>query len=614
MTPALHVVKAGSSTLAHPGVFAEVAARAARGARILLVAGGARGIAEHYEAMGRPMPMLRLRNGDEVRHCSPEEMQHVVDAYERVTLPRVETRLTELGLGVFATTAARGGLVRGKRNRPLRVVRDGRDRLVRDHRAGSVTSIERERLRALLGVYDVVCLSPPVRDADDEGWLNVDADVLAAELSNALAADHLRLVTSTPGLLEDSGDDRTTVRDAFAGEPLPCARGRMRQKVRAAQIALAGSADVAITGPDTLDRAAGYTRFWRAREPAADVTLLSRAVQIPSVSYDERELALFLVDWCERRGIDAGIDPAGNFVARRGEGMHRLLMLGHLDTVPFHWPASWTGNRISGRGSVDAKGSLVAFVETLAEADVPAGVELRVVGAVEEEVSSSKGAYYVRDHYPADAVIVGEPSGHDALTLGYHGLLKLRLSASVASGHSAASDAVSAADVVIRGLADVREAVLKEAHAALSAVVDVRLGAEPGAEHASAVINFRVPPGVEVDALVEVAQERRGACALDVLRATPGVQFSRATQLARAFTRAFARVGLRPRFVVKKGTSDMNTLATSWRDVPMVAYGPGDSTLDHTDIEHLDADAFRCARRVLSSAVASWIVLRGASS
>ena len=39
-------------------------------------------------------------------------------------------------------------------------------------------------------------------------------------------------------------------------------------------------------------------------------------------------------------------------------------------------------------------------------------------------------------------------------------------------------------------------------------------------------------------------------------------------------------------FVVKTGTSDMNVVAPVW-GCPIVAYGPGDSSLDHTPNEHL---------------------------
>ncbi|WAP55139.1 M20/M25/M40 family metallo-hydrolase [Streptomyces sp. S465] len=626
----LYVIKVGSSTLLHPQVFDEIAAVRRRGARVLLVAGGAEGIERHYRSIGRAMPELTLRNGDTVRYCPPAEMPHIVAAYQQVTLPMVEAGLTALGLAVFTAVAAHGGLVTGVVNRPLRVMADGRSKVIRDHRAGTAEGVDTERLTALLDAYDVVCLSPPVRDTAGGSELNVDADVLAATLANALGADHLRLVTGTAGILTDPADPGSTLRDAFPGTAAQYAGGRMKQKVRAAELGLQGTADVAVTGPHTMADPDGWTRFWAAEEPAADLALLSRTVQIPSTSYDEHELVDYLVHWCRQRELRAWRDEAGNLVAERGTGPRTLLLLGHLDTVPFTWPVRWesgaaddagtddtsTGDAVlHGRGSVDAKASMAAFLDVLADATVPEGWRLRVVGAVEEEVSSSKGAFHVRDHYPADAVVVGEPSGSAALTLGYFGLFKLRVTATVRSGHSAGFQARSAPDHLIESLEAIRAAVLKEADDALSAVIDVSCSADAGSQSATAILNFRVPPAADLDALRARALDAAGEdVRIEFLRATPGFTGPRSTPLARAFSRGFGRSGIRPRFLLKKGTSDMNTLATTWRGVPMVAYGPGDSALDHTEHEHIDAAEYRRARTVLHEAVTGFFALSGAGA
>ncbi|MFJ7153158.1 M20/M25/M40 family metallo-hydrolase [Streptomyces sp. NPDC100445] len=612
MTRPLYVVKAGSATLDRGTVLKEIADLVARGARVLLIAGGATGIERHYTAIGRPMPRLRLANGDEVRYCPPEEMAHLVDAYERVTLPAVEQGLRQLGLDAFTAVASRGRLVTGRANRPLKVrTAEGRSVVVRDHRAGLPTEADTARLTALLEAYDVVCLSPPVADAAGGAPLNVDADVLAAVLALALDADHLRLVTGTAGLLTDPADPASTLSDAYPGDAARYAGGRMRQKVRAAEIALeGGSADVAITGPHVMGDLAGWTRFWRTRQPTADLTLLTRVVGVPSVSGDEGELAAYLAEWCRERGMEAHVDAVGNLVAARGRGPRRLLLLGHLDTVPHRWPAAWRGQELWGRGSVDAKASLAAFLEVLAHADIPEDGRLVVVGAVEEEISSSKGAFHARDHYPADAVVIGEPSGAHKLTLGYFGLFKLRVTAAVTTGHSAGMDAVSAPDRLIDALAAIRADVLAAAPDALSAVIEV--GSETGRQRSrgTGVLNFRVPPGADLDALRAAALAHTGDdVTVEVLRATPGYAGGRSGPLVKVFTRAFADAGIRPRFVVKKGTSDMNTLATTWHDVPMVAYGPGDSALDHTDEERIGAMEYRTARSLLADAVNRWFSL-----
>jgi LysW-gamma-L-lysine carboxypeptidase len=51
-------------------------------------------------------------------------------------------------------------------------------------------------------------------------------------------------------------------------------------------------------------------------------------------------------------------------------------------------------------------------------------------------------------------------------------------------------------------------------------------------------------------------------------------------------------------FVLKSGTSDMNVVAPVWK-CPIVAYGPGDSALDHTPNEHLPLEDYWRAVNVI---------------
>jgi len=73
-----------------------------------------------------------------------------------------------------------------------------------------------------------------------------------------------------------------------------------------------------------------------------------------------------------------------------------------------------------------------------------------------------------------------------------------------------------------------------------------------------------------------------------------GVRADRRSPLVRAFLAAIRGVGgprTAPKFGVRTGTCDMNIVWPVWR-CPIVAYGPGDSTLDHTPHEHLDLNEY----------------------
>jgi LysW-gamma-L-lysine carboxypeptidase len=71
------------------------------------------------------------------------------------------------------------------------------------------------------------------------------------------------------------------------------------------------------------------------------------------------------------------------------------------------------------------------------------------------------------------------------------------------------------------------------------------------------------------------------------------------TSLSRAFRFAIREAGGKPAFKVKTGTSDMNVVGPVW-DCPIVAYGPGDSDLDHTPNEHIELQEYGQAIAVLT--------------
>ena len=72
----------------------------------------------------------------------------------------------------------------------------------------------------------------------------------------------------------------------------------------------------------------------------------------------------------------------------------------------------------------------------------------------------------------------------------------------------------------------------------------------------------------------------------------------RNTALVRSFLGSIRSAGGQPRFVVKTGTADLNIVAPIWQ-CPAVAYGPGDSDLDHTPDEHIVLEEYQKAVIVL---------------
>src|SRR5437660_6527450 len=174
------------------------------------------------------------------------------------------------------------------------------------------------------------------------------------------------------------------------------------------------------------------------------IELLEEMLSIPSPSTQERQLGQWLISRLRSMGFAARRDEAGNVVAFWGSGPREVLLLGHIDTVPGFIPVRREGDRLFGRGAVDAKGPLAAAITAVARQAAGAAYRFTVIGAVEEE-GSSRGARHLKTRRAPDQLIILEPSGWDAVTLGYKGSLRLRYRLSVPMGHGSGPNA-SAAD------------------------------------------------------------------------------------------------------------------------------------------------------------------------
>lgn len=339
-----------------------------------------------------------------------------------------------------------------------------------------------------------------------------------------------------------------------------------------------------------------------------DVALVGGLVAIPSVSRNEADAVEWLVARMAERGFRASVDAAGNAVGEIGDGPVHVVLLGHIDTVPGDIPVRIEAGELVGRGAVDAKGPLAAFVA--AASLPPAGVRITVVGAVEEESPTSKGARY-RATLPApDWCVIGEPSGWDGVTVGYKGRLVLELSLEREARHGAAPGPTCAEEALALWARIVAAAEARTPGATGFEHLDCRLeGIQARAgdglvERADLRVGYRIPPGIAVDDLesevrhLAEAHDGDADVILTPVAAEEPARTPRSTALARAFAGAIATAGAKAAFRVKSGTSDMNVLLPAW-GCPMVAYGPGDARYDHTPIERLGLEDYGRAIGVL---------------
>ena len=344
-----------------------------------------------------------------------------------------------------------------------------------------------------------------------------------------------------------------------------------------------------------------------------EVGFLKDMVAIPSPSGDEDAMGEFLVKSMTELGFRARRDEVGNAVGEVGDPAadRAIVLLGHMDTVPGDIPIREEGSLLYGRGSVDAKGPLATFI--LAASRIAGELEdvrIRVIGAVEEE-SFGRGALHLAETMEApDFTVIGEPSHWDGITLGYKGRLCVDYRRSQPGSHSA-SEAQGPAEKAIAfwnqlmTYAEQRNGGESGRFSTLDpALNEFRTFSDGLDDGVEMHIVMRIPLGVDAQELKASMESWSNGAELSFSPLDEPFRAEKNTPLVRALLRAIRAEGGRPRFKLKTGTSDMNVVGPAW-GCPMVAYGPGDASLDHTPNEHIDVREYRRAIKVLARALSS---------
>ena len=286
-----------------------------------------------------------------------------------------------------------------------------------------------------------------------------------------------------------------------------------------------------------------------------------------------------------------------------GRGSREIVLLGHIDTVPGRIPVRREGDILHGRGSVDAKGPLACFVAAVSRLPKPLDYRVVVVGAVEEEAASSKGARYVIPYYQPEYCIIGEPSRWQSVTLGYKGRLLIDYALRCDMSHSA-GQLPSAPEVAVAFWQHLVEyaaryntarPIFETLDPSLRAIQSASDGMQ---ETVTQRIGLRLPLGYDIEALKTEMRQQAGAAEVRFYGQEVAHKSDKRNRLVKAFLKAIRTGGGHPAFKVKTGTSDMNVVAPHWQ-CPVVAYGPGDSAFDHTPQEQISLREYGQAIDVL---------------
>ncbi len=236
------VVKIGGAAgIDYTPLCANIAELHAAGERIVLVHGGSDGANQLGMRLDHPPRFVSAPSGHVSRYTDRQTLEIFMMATALLNRQLVE-QLAGLGLPALGLSGLDGGLLRGRRKDTIRIVEDGRQRILRDDWTGTAHTVNTPLLTTLLDAGYLPVIAPLAVSAHGEA-LNIDADRGAALLAGALGAAALVLLTNVPGLLRDVYDPTALITHIPAAELeqfQPLAHGRMKKKLLGAAEAIQG--------------------------------------------------------------------------------------------------------------------------------------------------------------------------------------------------------------------------------------------------------------------------------------------------------------------------------------------------------------------------------------
>lgn len=350
---------------------------------------------------------------------------------------------------------------------------------------------------------------------------------------------------------------------------------------------------------------------------SADVVALTREIcDIESVSGNERALADAVETWIRDTPHLTVFRDGDALIAQTNLGRaHRVLVAGHLDTVPVNnnlpVTVSEDGTELWGRGTVDMKGGVAVMVRLMRDLVDPVHDITWVFYDHEEVAADLNGLGRLARVRPellaADFAILGEPT-NAIIEGGCNGTMRVRITTTGVRAHSARAwmgvNAIhGAADVLNRLNAYEPETVTVDG-------LDYREGINAVAIHGGIAgnvipdecavdINFRFAPSrSEADAR-EYLQNMFDGYTLEVTDSAAGARPGADSELAQDFITSVGGT-----IAPKYGWTDVARFTAL--GIPAVNYGPGDPALAHADNEHVPvADLHACER-----GLRSWLTAR----
>ncbi|MBI9043270.1 MAG: [LysW]-aminoadipate kinase [Anaerolineaceae bacterium] len=222
---------------------------------MILVHGGSSEATKLGTQLGHPPRFVTSPSGYTSRYTDLQTMEIFNMAVNGKVNSILVQNLQKLEINAIGLSGVDGRLMVARRKSAIRIIEDGKRKILRDDYTGKIEEINTSLLFTLLEQGYIPVVSPIAISMDGEA-LNVDGDRAAAMIAHHLQAQTVIFLTGAPGLLKAFPDESTLISSiSFSNieSYQSYAQGRMRKKVLGVTEALENGVRTAIISDGRID-------------------------------------------------------------------------------------------------------------------------------------------------------------------------------------------------------------------------------------------------------------------------------------------------------------------------------------------------------------------------
>lgn len=341
------------------------------------------------------------------------------------------------------------------------------------------------------------------------------------------------------------------------------------------------------------------------------IELLKTSINLYTPSRSEGTLANLLKDKCVNElGFEqAHIDSVGNIIATKGSGYPRILLCGHMDTVPNKVPVRIENGFLYGRGASDAKAPLISMLLAASEFPKQNGTII-FAGVVDEEGNATGSKQLIKNKLDIDYAIFGEPSGIENITISYKGRLALKLICDVLDSAHASAPWLAKNSIeevynfwnAIKSILHTNYEKEKRSNSVSCCLTEILGGSSHNVtpQKCKITMDIRIPNGAtckqvfySIKTLIAKISKENGIKTNFIIEDfTEPFEADFSSPLVRSLVLSILDIcKKRPALLRKTGTGDMNIIGNAFK-IPVVTYGPGDPHSSHSINEHVSIEEY----------------------